>query len=109
MRNFAEIKKEFKALNLETGTYVVDRIGTSISLNGGYQVSFEQADKPMTNTELNIVANLLASQFKPYIGVWGEETEISFHVKDLNTAMDIGRSYNQKAIWDWANKKEIWL
>lgn len=109
MRNFAEIKKEFKALNLETGTYIVDSVGTSVSLHGGYQVSFEQADKPMTNKELNIVANLLASQFKPYIGVWDGETEISFHVKDLNTAMAIGRSYNQKAIWDWANSKEIWL
>ena len=40
--NYYKIKKQFESYGLEDGTYILDSVGTSVMLNGGYQVSFEE-------------------------------------------------------------------
>ena len=107
--NYYKIKKQFESYGLEDGTYILDSVGTSVMLNGGYQVSFEEANNPLDEQAFNEYANEYATYFKPYIGVWDKQVELSFHIKDKDFALAMAKNFNQVAIWDWANKKPIYL
>lgn len=107
--NYYKIKKQFESYGLEDGTYILDSVGTSVTLNGGYQVSFEESNNPLDEQAFNEYANEYATYFKPYIGVWDNQVELSFHIKDKDFALAMAKQFNQVAIWDWANKKPIYL
>ena len=40
-------------------------------------------------------------------GKFGGEPEVSFHFKDLETAVKIMEKYNQVSIWDWKFQTEV--
>lgn len=114
MKTFYEIKEFYKDKNLKDGTYSIDFIGDGVgvkpvSFSTGYQVSFDTHDglnKPMYDA----FAKTLQSRFKDaYLGVWNGNTEISFHIDEIDLAIEIGNIFSQKAIWDWKNGTEIYL
>lgn len=107
--NYYKIKKQFESYGLGDGTYILDSVGTSVTLNGGYQVSFEESNNPLDEQAFNEYANEYATYFKPYIGVWDNQVELSFHIKDKDFALAMAKQFNQVAIWDWENKKPIYL
>lgn len=107
--NYYKVKQKFESYGLEDGTYILDSIGTSVTLNGGYQVSFEESNNPLDETSFNQFANEFATYYTPYIGVWDNQVELSFHITDKEFAMSMARIFNQEAIWDWTNKKPIYL
>ena len=107
--NYYNIKKQFESYGLEDGTYILDSVGTSVMLSGGYQVSFEESNNPLDEQSFNEYANEYATYFKPYIGVWDNQVELSFHIKDKEFAIAMAKNFNQVAIWDWANKEPIYL
>lgn len=48
-----------------------------------------------------------------YLGIWKEGKtwylDISVNILDIKRAKQLGNEYNQKAVWDVVNKKEIYL
>lgn len=48
-----------------------------------------------------------------YIGLWVNDFylyfDLSIYVYDKKTALKIAKNYNQKAIFDWSTKSEIFL
>ena len=86
---------------MQDGTYVMTEAGLeSLMKVGGYWVAFEETtlDDVAAGDTVGIWTDSLTGK------VWIDK---SMHVNDLTTALFFGRMYNQHAIFDIANKKEI--
>ena len=86
---------------MNDGTYVMTEAGLeSLMKSGGYWVAFEETtlDQVTPGDTVGIWTDNLTGK------VWVDK---SMHINDLNTAMFLGRMYNQQAIYDIVNKKEI--
>ena len=104
--------------------------GASLNQNfdspeSGYMVSI--VDGPVFDCPVNVnvldVAAFIRKQSiiefngskDHYYGVWTDEKtrnihfDLSLNIPDRNTAIDLGKRYNQIAIWDVENCKEIRL
>ena len=62
-----------------------------------------------SDEEYDNIVYKLASLFgvEANIEVYLNNPHISFHIEDLNISLSIAALFNQKSIWDWANKGEI--
>lgn len=86
---------------MNDGTYVMTAAGLeSLMKLGGYWVAYEETS--MDQVTLGDTVGIWTDQLTGK--VWVDK---SMHVNDLNTAMFFGRMYNQQAIFDIANNKEI--
>ena len=88
---------------MKNGTYLRKLGGwATVNLNYGYWV----AEKPIKPEEVGVGNHL---------GVWTDpETNITYYDKthlitDLGTALILGRKWEQIAIWDNEEQKEIYL
>ena len=86
---------------MQDGTFVMTEAGLeSLMKVGGYWVAFEE-------TTLDDVAA------GDVVGVWTDNLtgkvwiDKSMYVEDLATAMTLGRTYNQKAIYDIVNSQVL--
>ena len=107
-KDYSNLKNTFDVS--EDGTYS-SVTGNPVSYNGGYQLSFETESDNYTSEEYNNIVKALVvlTGKEPDIGYWGGNVELSFNVDSLELATELGRKYNQKAIWDWTNMTEIML
>lgn len=113
---YNEILEAYK--NYEDGTYVFTT-GSEVNFDKGYQVSFMDNNIDYSKIDLEFFVNKGIMPFiehvynledkNVYAGVWRGHAELSFHFKNIVLAMDFGRAFNQIAIWDWENGKEIFL
>jgi hypothetical protein len=89
---------------MENGTYLKLSTGELVPIKAttGYWVAIEP----------KMPQEIIAGQ---YLGVWTDEKDgkeyydRSVFVADLDTALDIGKLYEQIAIWDNANQTEIYV
>ena len=58
-----------------------------------------------------VIENLINKHKDVNLGFWIDNdilyVDISENIKDLETALELGKKYNQKAIWDNTNNTEI--
>lgn len=96
-----------KYRNRPDGTYDL-ATGKTVEYENGYQVSFQQTSDKYTQEEYNKIIDDLMNRTgsSPHIGVFDKSPEVSFHVKDLKTAIKIGKMFNQHSIFDWKAKAE---
>ena len=78
----------------------------------GYWVSSTDYG-PYNNDEdvLKMLGTLLHQTKVRYVGIWtgedGRYVDVSYHIEEYAPAYTLGKAYNQKAIYDIANNKEI--
>ena len=108
---------------LADGTYVAESDGnggvqlkTSIHRSNGYWVSDDTGvtiEGHLTENGIKDALWLMNVQPNETIGVWTDEgityIDRSYFFYGLDTAIDFGNLYNQKAIWDNANGEAITL
>jgi len=101
----------------------LDRYESRITLNSfhsrrlGFVAYFTESVDSVFN-ELNLETiesfiNLTDGTFKAFIGTWIDDgslvMDISIQVETLNQAKELGKRFNQKAIFDNAKKESIYL
>jgi hypothetical protein len=105
--------------NRSLGKYYPDTL-VPASHNAGYYIGVFGKSADLTELSLvsqNTILTALIALLWPgqYIGIWTDaETslvhyDITEHVSDFSKALELARRYNQKAIWDIANNKAIYL
>ena len=110
-KNVKQIIKSSK--NLTDGTYnLITK--EPVSHNDGYQVSFETDSRNYesgyyTDEEYDDLVYKLAAilNVNASLGVYENNPEVSYHIKEKNTSLAMAALYNQISIWDWANDHEI--
>ncbi|WLP85678.1 hypothetical protein [Mycoplasma seminis] len=74
--------------------------------------------KNMTKDQENIISDSIleiVNEFDEKIGVWYDEKDKKLYIDKIKIyynkkhALKIAKSNNQKAIWDFKHKKEIWI
>ena len=85
-----------------------------VSFGDGYQVSFETDSRNYesgyyTDEEYDDLVYKLAAilNVNASLGVYENNPEVSYHIKEKNTSLAMAALYNQISIWDWANDHEI--
>jgi hypothetical protein len=110
-------------LPLADGTYVAESDGkgglqlkTTIHRSEGYWVSDDTGvtiEGHLTAKGIADALSLMEVKPQEVIGVWTDEgityIDRSYFFYGLNTAIDFGNLYNQKAIWDNAKGEAITL
>lgn len=94
--------------------------GKERSYNEGYSVTFHQNEPDekggykshmgrYSDDEYDSLTNKIAEKYGAdvNVGVFDDEPEISFHIKNLNDATRLMKKYNQHSIWDWKRGKLI--
>jgi hypothetical protein len=92
---------------------------SELNTNQGYQVSIKDLLKikveNLTNDYLINILNGVKWELEngQYIGLWIDKgllyIDISVHESHYHTAIEMGRRFNQKAIFDWHDMKSVWL
>ena len=103
------IIKELSRSEYDVGTYDMDTL-KPIGYDTGYQVTFCRiGDNYDNNTYYQLCKKFLdvSSDGKVCAGKFEGTPEISFNVKDRDTAIALAKEYDQISIWDWANADEI--
>jgi hypothetical protein len=103
---------------LKDGGFTADTSFNSLNRHSGYFVSIEKPEVICSKEILDqYLFNEIMDQLKVfncfYIGVWNSNDKIYFNltkfIRDKNIAISLGLKNNQKAIFDIANNKEIFL
>lgn len=92
-----------------SGTYDMETL-KQINYNEGYQVTFSQIGDNYSNDEYySLCKEFLKFSIdgKVCAGKFEGTPEVSFNVKDKDTAIALAQKYNQISIWDWRNADEI--
>ena len=105
---------------MKDGTYIVRIIdglpifGNQINMSDGYWVSDESGVSVHGELEYNgLVDALQLMDIKDgeIVGVWQNKEvsyiDRSYHFRDKNTALKVGETFGQIAIWDCANSKAL--
>lgn len=101
--------KELKSSKYEDGTYDLNTM-KAVDFKDGYQATFCQTSDNYNAKEYKEKVDEMLKQSSDgvaYAGKFGGEPEVSFHFKDLETAVKIMEKYNQVSIWDWKFQTEI--
>lgn len=112
MWDYANVQRSIKTLKSDAyddGTYNAKSL-KPVEYPDGYQVTFCQIGDKYSNEEYNGLIQLFleASADKiVWLGKFEGEPEISFYVKDKSYARRLAKMFNQKAIWDWKECKDI--
>ena len=91
------------------GTYDTDTY-KPVEYDNGYQVTFCQIGDNYNAKDYDDRVNEfreLSSDGRVSAGKFESTPEISFHVKDRETAVRLAKKYNQISVWDWKNCDEI--
>ena len=78
--------------------------GQSVHLENGYQVTFQERDAQEYSEKFyNFLTDALHgyTKSKVYLGVFDQQKELSFFVRDKAVALEIAREFNQHSIFDW--------
>jgi len=95
---------------LSSGPSVVGETFKPVSFDEGFQVSFEEARKPLSPDLYNdMVERCKRAYGDVYVGVYQGQVELSFHIYDFEQAVKMGTTFNQHSIWDWSKGQEIVL
>jgi hypothetical protein len=85
--------------------------GTYLNIDGTFVLA-----QPKTGYWANTASTTLSDTLDgQYVGVWTNPIsgqvyyDRSVWVKDLDTAIEIGKTHSQLAIWDIENETEVWL
>lgn len=100
---------ELKKDKYEDGTYNLNTM-KQINYTNGFQVTFSQIGDNYNDAEYEQKVNEFLKVSSDKIvsaGKFEGTPEISFNVKDKNTAIKLAKKYNQISIWDWKEQKEI--
>ena len=91
------------------GTYDINTL-TTVNYTSGFQVTFCQIGDDYDNREFTD----LVKEFKTHssdgvvsAGKFGGTPEISFNVTDRETAIELGRYFNQVSVLDWEKAVEL--
>lgn len=98
---------------IEDGATIED--GYAVLYDSGYQVAWHQSKEVKLNSLDAVIEYVKDSNLKSF-GIWYDEEVHQYvldtdtvHVDDLDMAIRIAKEANQKAIFDWANMKSIYL
>lgn len=98
--------KNLKSLTENNGMTLEN--GVTVSYNTGYQVGLTGIETTSPQIALKAVYS-----FNGNCGIWYSKkifyVDKSIHIEDLQTAIEIGKKYNQQSIYDWENSECIWL
>ena len=112
--SYKNVKQIIKSsTNFTDGTYnLITK--EPVSHNDGYQVSFETDSRNYesgyyTDKEYDDLVYKLAAilNVNASLGVYENNPEVSYYIKDKNTSLAMAALYNQISIWDWVNDDEI--
>lgn len=107
--NHEKAIKELSSDKYPDGTYDIES-KQPIEYEDGYQVTFCQIGDNYTEDEhARLCEEFLkeSTDDKISAGKFGGTPEISFHLKDRETAERLAKKYNQISIWDWKTWNEI--
>ena len=102
------------AHDLSDGTYDLDTFEEITDYSDGYQLAFETSERNYENGYYNDkeyddlvykIASIL--NISANLGVYDNNPEISYYVKDKNVSLAIAALFNQMSIWDWKYNKEV--
>ena len=108
-RNHEKTIKELSSDKYPDGTYDLES-KEPIEYEDGYQATFCQIGDNYTEEEhAKLCEEFLkeSTDDKISAGKFGGRPEISFHIKDRETAERLAKKYNQISIWDWKEQKDI--
>jgi len=107
------IKQIERTLKANSGGITLDLNGKIPRFKQGYYCSITNNVTPyITLRQINTVIKQ-AKKKRAYIGYWKDSSsgleylDVTVHSRTLERAVEIARTYNQLAIWDIANNKEI--
>jgi hypothetical protein len=107
-----DIRDNYKSVNLNGG-YMVGTVGHKYPVcatKSGKYIKDSDMDKMLN--DFNFVDSGILKD-NVYLGAWINDgylyIDLSLHVLNLDDALRIGKLFNQIAIWDNDNKKEIKL
>lgn len=109
----AEHKKAIDELSkdkYEDGTYNISNYKV-MEYENGYQVTFCQIGDNYSAKEYDEKVNEFLSLSSDGIvsaGKFDGTPEISFNVKDRDTAIALAKKYNQISVWDWREGNKDW-
>lgn len=86
------------------GTYNLETL-TTVEYDSGYQVTFCQIGDDYTDTEYADRVNeflAVSSDGITSAGKFGGTPEVSFNVPDRETAIALGKKYNQNSVLEWS-------
>ena len=111
------MKKQTLLNIIRKGGATLNYKGRQINFREGYQVSlkdlyiFNLKDIDAILKAINDQLNNLS--FNGNLGLWVDEgkmyIDLSFNIKQFKRAVEIGKLNNQLSIFDWANKKCVFL
>ena len=104
-----EAIKKLESNEYEDGTYNLGSM-KQVEYDDGYQVTFCQIGDDYTEDEYAELCNEFLDESTDEVvsaGKFGGTPEVSFHVKDRETAERLAKKYNQVSIWDWENYNQI--
>ena len=105
----ASVIQKLNTPDYEDGTYDTETL-EPIEYPDGFQVTFCQIGDDYSDDDYSDKVNEflgVSSDKKTLAGKFEGTPEISFHVKDRETAEKLAKKYNQISIWDWENGDEI--
>ena len=98
--------KSLKSLKENDGITLEN--GKAVSYSKGYQVGISGIETTSPHIALKAVKT-----FNGNCGVWFSKNvfyvDKSIHIEDLQTAIEIGKLYNQQSIYDWETGECIWI
>ncbi len=105
--------------NRSLGKYYPDTL-VPVAYDDGYYIGVVGESIPLSELSIekqNIILTDLMNRRLPgqYIGIWTDKSakvvyyDITVRKRYLEHALELARQYNQKAIWDIANNKAIYL
>ena len=84
----------------------------------GYQVAYTEHRRPRstyTTTDRTAIWELVNEHYvDEFVGVWTDDEGVTwvekcYWMEDRFPAIELGKYWHQKAIWDWADDEEVTL